>query len=443
MKTASILLSAAAFALAAPAFAERPPRNDPAHLKEGGPGPAPKPFFPGGPAVAGATGPSVQIPATVAFSNPPVQTIFVELRPGSPEHKLILGPVDPKAPYGPVKVALAAENSISISNTTVKMILKTVDELDVDLNGNGTIEPGEKFKPAKIAGVGDKVFGPLRLQLKLPTANAGTTRNEPYVFYVSAVAEPKTTYALHLIPGCGRTATVGGAQFLIVDENVNGRYGEVGTDSVIIGGKSSTRLAPVMMVGSKIFHIEVAQDGLEVRSEEFKAETQKADVASGFKGTGKIVKFLVTGGGFSFDLAQSSAMIPGTYALVDARVQGGGEDVKVERGTFPLIEITKEKPYTVEWGKPSLDFMASKTLAGISISGVSVRGSQGEIYTIPDAKPPVISITGPRSETKPMTKGVAGAFSYIWDPGVAGKYNVTVTWTSGVFGVVSKSQQVE
>jgi len=179
-----------------------------------------------------------------------------------------------------------------------------------------------------------------------------------------------------------------GVKFCLIDDNVNGKYDDYGTDTVKIGKEPIQPLGKIMNFGGTLYSIaRVKQDGSEIDFEEYVGDTGKLQVkwtgARGVKPT--ILVFQCTRGEFIncfFNVASGEpVLLPnGYYQFTHGIIsKGTGKKVRyiqVGTGKSEVFEVGENQTVVKEMGAP-FDVMAGVKAGG---KGVILPGSDIKIY---------------------------------------------------------------
>lgn len=181
---------------------------------------------------------------------------------------------------------------------------------------------------------------------------------------------------------------VNGTPVMLIDQNNNGLYNEIGTDAMVVGkSRSASYLSSVVNLGGSLFSIEVAPNGKSIEATPFAGEAGKLNLAKGFKASGKLTSAVVRSqdGKMSFQMAGSDDMLvpAGTYTIASGRVSKASESADIKAGKMPPIEVAAGRETAVQWGGPllaELAFSHKGENVNIEPSSVHYYGKSGEEY---------------------------------------------------------------
>ena len=219
-------------------------------------------------------------------------------------------------------------------------------------------------------------------------------------------------YAVRLVRGANgwgyaasgaMTGTIDGTLVSIIDQDNDGRFGEVGEDAVIVGrGNIATWLGETLQVGGKLHAVSVPEDGSTLLLRDFEGPTGALAVTDGFHGGGKILSAVVrsTDGRHCFDLANADGAVnvpAGDYRIESGSVGMGTMLVTIGPGTSAPIAVAADGSTNFEWGGPVRAEFAMQRAGdqlGFSPDQVWYFGASGEEYEkwFPVGKSPVFVV---------------------------------------------------
>ncbi len=182
---------------------------------------------------------------------------------------------------------------------------------------------------------------------------------------------------------------VDGTPIRVIDQNNDGRYGDVGEDAVIIGhGRSAAFLSSVINVEGKLYDVDVASNGTTMSLHPHKGETGVLDLRSKHATEAKLQSAVVrsTDGRYSFELARAKdgLEVPvATYDIHGGKLGLGQNVVRFRQGRSKPLEVGKGKTVAVEWGGPlRAEFAIQRGAGEIGIDPGRLRyfGRAGEEY---------------------------------------------------------------
>jgi hypothetical protein len=179
----------------------------------------------------------------------------------------------------------------------------------------------------------------------------------------------KYTFAIAKVGGswamsrqCGVSAKIEGTDFLFLDDNNNGIYGEEGSDGIYYGKKEAgCQFSHIVAAGGKLFEIELSKSGKELKYRPYAGQSGKVDILKDWQGKKSPDTIIVRGivaGTVYFDIAgKGEFVLPvGSYALVSAELP----DVTIKAGNGPCFNVEPEGVASVKWGH-GLEVRASLT----------------------------------------------------------------------------------
>ncbi len=207
--------------------------------------------------------------------------------------------------------------------------------------------------------------------------------------YDGSVKEP---YAIELVRGpmawtyarsCYREASYKGQRLLLIDNDSDGAYDQVGVDAVLVGAaRVPAYLSSHVMLNGVVFEMKVNRQGSEVQVRECGGPTGKVDLASGFKAKGKLVGAVVTDGQRSYEVSTPTSVVPtGTYNLTWGVVGGGARSAKFRASIS--VTVTEGQVAKADFGGPfKLDFSTLRNGNKVTVQAASlqVSGKAGEQY---------------------------------------------------------------
>jgi len=193
---------------------------------------------------------------------------------------------------------------------------------------------------------------------------------------------------------CYMVGKIGGQQVILVDENSNGKYNDIGVDGIIVGsGKFACPLGKMILCGKKFYEIEINPGGAGVTYKEANPTTGHLDMRTNFIASGKLMAAIISNGDNYFNMAGFSpkTRIPvGEYKYVGGRVETGRMYCDIQGKEFAPITVSaaNESNFFV-WGGNPKKKGAFKAVFGVTKSGNKVTchvnqfhvfGIKGEEY---------------------------------------------------------------
>ena len=207
-------------------------------------------------------------------------------------------------------------------------------------------------------------------------------------------------------PGGFLLGKINGTQIRIIDQNNDGRFGEVGVDAMLLGrGKIATFLSKVVNVGGELFEIAVADDGSQLLAKPYVGPSGTVNLACSTNG--KVLAAIIKSGDsqYSFDLAKTKdgMKVPaGSYDLVWGQIGLGESRVEMQKGRSQPILVAKDGEKTLSFGGPikaEFAYQRSDSKVHLRPDKVWYYGKGGELYTkwLPIGASPKFSISDLKS----------------------------------------------
>lgn len=194
--------------------------------------------------------------------------------------------------------------------------------------------------------------------------------------------------------------TVDGVAVTLADLDGNGRFGDVGTDAIAVGGDVAQFFGESLLVGETLHSVEL--DGTTLRVAPFEGETGTLDLRSEFDGKGVMLGAIVQSedGKHSFDLAQheDGAPVPaGQYRIVGATLGLGDSRVTADTSGAKALDVAEGDATRLAWGGPlKATFVIDRDGGALVLDPSKVRyvGAAGEAWTgwDPVGKSPVFQV---------------------------------------------------
>lgn len=199
---------------------------------------------------------------------------------------------------------------------------------------------------------------------------------------------------------------VQGTTLVLIDENSNGEYDDLGKDRMVVGeGTQAHPLSELVSLAGKLYHLEVAPTGTSVRTRPYTGETGSLDLTTKFRSKGKLVSAVVKSGRNCFELGGRGAVsVPvGEYRLHSGVVAAAPQLAHLTQGEMKSFTVEAGKTTAVEWGTPvAIHFAHAFKEGTVSIqpSQIHVRGGAGEEYFAfkPMAFTPTVVVRDMRSD---------------------------------------------
>lgn len=218
------------------------------------------------------------------------------------------------------------------------------------------------------------------------------------VFRVPFGTDGERTYAVRLASDGKWTYSASGAmvgeiagtRVQIIDQNNNGRFGDVGEDAMIVGrGTTASFLSKVINVDGKLFDIGVAEDGSRIDYQPHEGPVGTLDLGSkhASKALMRSVVVQSADGTISFDLSRAKdglKMPAGDYIVHSGQVALGKSRAELRTGRAKPVSVSAGETTTVEWGGPvAAEFAYHRRGDKLQIgpSEIWYYGRQGEEYS--------------------------------------------------------------
>ncbi len=202
---------------------------------------------------------------------------------------------------------------------------------------------------------------------------------EPYAIELTRGAADAWSFAR----ACYREATHKGTRVVLIDNDSDGAYDQVGVDAVLIGGaRVPAYLSSHVVIGGKIFEMKVNRPGTEVQLRECGGPVGKVDLQSGFKAAGKLVGAVLTDGQRSFEVSVPNCIVPtGTYNLKWGVVDAGARGCMFRSSIS--VTVSEGQIAKVDFGAPfklDFDLVRNGNRITVGASSLTVFGKTGEQY---------------------------------------------------------------
>ena len=199
------------------------------------------------------------------------------------------------------------------------------------------------------------------------------------------------------------TADWNGTRISIIDQDNDGRFGEVGEDAVLIGrGRIATWLGETIVLNGELLSISVNADGGELTLNPYQGETAKLRLADAYQGSGKVLSAVVRNedGSQCFDLAGAKGAVDlpvGRYRFQSAKLGLGQQAVQVSAGKSHYLDLEANSEQALSWGgqvEALFGFQRQGDQVVFSPNDIQYFGAQGEEYKnwFPVGKSPVFII---------------------------------------------------
>jgi hypothetical protein len=247
----------------------------------------------------------------------------------------------------------------------------------IDFNADG--KPGnDETRPVGLDGLTSSVTCELHYDDGTPGQ---------YTFCLKPAAEREKLIVLRCV---ARAVEFQNHKIVLLDDNGNGKYNDVGEDAVIIDDQPPCFLGKYINLGGKFYELLVHAAGaaIELRPAP-KLDLGTVDMFEKYKPPQKsenlkIHMLIITGpeGSFSFDERHRSALVPaGAYDLAFGLFERAKETVFIKKGEKTSFTVLAGKPATPAWGGPvKAKFEVSSDEKGVAVSVPAFRGAATEQY---------------------------------------------------------------
>lgn len=154
-----------------------------------------------------------------------------------------------------------------------------------------------------------------------------------------------------------KQANVEGTKLRLIDQNGNGRFGDVGEDAMIVGrGNVAMFLSRAVNIGGRLWQLEVAADDGSISLAPFAGSTGTLDMTSKLESNGKLLSAIVSSsdGQYCFDLAGGAQTVPvGSYRIHSGAIGLGETTVGVRRGHAEDLVVQDGVTAELAWGGPA------------------------------------------------------------------------------------------
>lgn len=212
---------------------------------------------------------------------------------------------------------------------------------------------------------------------------------------VSYADGEKSSYAVRLYgDGSGawtydrwgyKSGKVQGTTLVLIDENANGIYNEVGKDRMVVGGGAQAHpLSPMVNLGGKLYELTIEPSGTRVHTRPYSGVVGVLDLTSKFRSKGKLASAVVKNNLNYFDVAGSAVTLPaGEYKLFSGVISSAPQLAHLKQGAMKPFTVEVDKTTTLEWGMPVAIQFAHEfrdDLVSIQPGNIHIRGEKGEEY---------------------------------------------------------------
>jgi len=220
---------------------------------------------------------------------------------------------------------------------------------------------------------------------------------------IRLTANPQWVFA----PGSSMVGAIDGVRIQLIDQNLNGRFNDLGEDAMVIGrGKTASFLSKVVNLGDgRLETITVSADGATINHAPFIGPRGK--VALSFATKGKVLGAVLqsTDGAYSAAVSKGQATLDlpaATYVLHSGKLSLGGNSVAIRTGRSLALAVKESATANLILESPvTAEFAFDRTGQEYNFSPEEIwfYGSAGEEYYdwAPLGKSPKISLSDPKT----------------------------------------------
>lgn len=221
-----------------------------------------------------------------------------------------------------------------------------------------------------------------------------------------------------------RVGTFQGTQIVLIDDNSNGRYDEVGVDAMIVGRSGFAAFSSgIVSIGGKLYAAAIGPSGSSLTLSPFSEATGKIRIIH--DEPAKLKAAVIKGSNSSFNAADPVVIPVGQYTISWGVFVSGPKRALIRCGE-KAVTVDKDKyNSSVKWGKPyklEINIARSGAKLDVDYGSLKVSGKEGEEYhgfdpaampkvTIRNAKTKkdIKSVTFSRAENLIIDLGAANA----------------------------------
>ncbi len=191
----------------------------------------------------------------------------------------------------------------------------------------------------------------------------------------------------HALAGGAAVGKVDGQQIQVIDQNLNGRFDEVGVDALIVGrGKHAHFLSEVVNVRGQLHRLSVNPEGSSIEWTPYEGPRGILDLTTDFASKGKLLGAVVMSedGRHSFTLARRALEVPaGDYHLLHGRIGLGRNVVAFSKGKTGVLRVEPGATRRLALGEPvTIDFKYVRQPGRVIMAPqlITYLGKSGEKY---------------------------------------------------------------
>jgi hypothetical protein len=189
-----------------------------------------------------------------------------------------------------------------------------------------------------------------------------------------------------------RGGTVEGVRAFLFDENGNGRFNDVGVDTIAIDTETNYAFVkPITLLGEKLYHIRIDEGGTRVETKPYLGKTGHLDIHSRFQGgDAQVITAVVCNENVSVNATALRWPVPlpaGTYRLHEGSVKYGKESIRFTGRKESVIEVSADRITKPHWGAPltiEFRYTQAENFIQFRASDIHFTGVLGERYVSPN-----------------------------------------------------------
>ena len=194
-----------------------------------------------------------------------------------------------------------------------------------------------------------------------PLAVTDNTKNRPSSF--AKVLTPQLIMADKHVPGDFPIFSIGkveGVELMLIDQNQNGSYDEIGTDLMVFDrSRYGVPVSSVINLKNKLYECKVDPKGQKISLKSYEGKCSELDLVSGFKCPTAADLLIINSGDIYIDLAgNKKALVPcASYNIWLGYIEEGTSHVAIKQNQMKPIEVAeavdkdgKMIPTAIQWG---------------------------------------------------------------------------------------------
>ena len=228
-----------------------------------------------------------------------------------------------------------------------------------------------------------------------PMVVTDNTKNRPSSFV--KVLTPQLIMADKHVPGDFPVFSIGkveGVELMLIDQNQNGSYDEIGTDLMVFDrSRYGVPVSSVINLKNKLYECKVDPKGQKISLKSYEGKCAELDLISGFKCPTAADLLIINSGETYINLAGSKkALVPcSSYNLWLGYIEEGTSHVAIKHNQMKPIDVGeatdkdgKMIPTSIAWGAAfrfEFNFSVDDTdKVKVSFGSIRVYGSTDEEY---------------------------------------------------------------